>query len=162
MAIGERLRQLLGSEFVKYHVVAHRAEFDAQRAAASAHLPGREVAKVVVLRDAGGEFLMVVVPSLARLDLGEVSRATGYQGLQLATEREFGPLFPDCEVGAMPPFGILYGLPTYVDGCFRSAPEIYFPGGTHHELVGMRFEDYEAIARPIVGQWCFHRRVRAA
>jgi Ala-tRNA(Pro) deacylase len=162
MAICERLRQLLAAEFVKYQVVEHGAQFDAQRAAASAHLPGREVAKVVVLRDGGGEFLMVVVPSLARLDLGEVSRATGYRGLRLAAEPEFAPLFPDCEVGAMPPFGVLYALPTYVDGCFRDQPEFFFPGGTHHELVGMGFDDYVAIARPIVGRWCFHRKLKAA
>lgn len=162
MAICERLRQLLDGEFVRYEVVTHRTEFGAQRVAASVHVPGRDVAKVVILRDGGGEFLMVVIPSLARLDLQAVGEATGYVGLRLATEQEFAPLFPDCEVGAMPPFGGLYGLPTYVDACLREEPDLFFPGGTHHELVGMHFVDYELTARPIRGRWCFHRRRKAA
>lgn len=162
MAICSRLSRLLSAEFAKYEVVTHRTEFGAQRVAACVHRPGRHVAKVVVLRDAFGEFLMVVIPSLARLDLAAVAGATGHVGLRLATEREFAPLFPDCEVGAMPPFGGLYGLPTYVDACLREEPDLFFSGGTHHELVGMHYADYEDMARPIRGRWCFHRQAKAA
>ena len=162
MALCGRLRHHLAAEFAKYRLVTHHAEFGAQRAAASAHVPGREVAKVVILRDAGGEYLMAVIPSQSRLDLGAVAWATGRKGLRLATEAEFAPLFPDCEVGAMPPFGGLYGMPTYLDGCVRDDPAIFFPAGTHHELVKMATVDYEAVARPVVGQWCLHGRLQAA
>ena len=86
-----------------------------------------------------------------------MSRATGRTGLRLATEQEFGPLFPDCQLGAMPPFPDLCGIPVFVDGCLPHSPEVFFRDGSHHELVGMRFADYAALARPTVGQWCLHR-----
>jgi Ala-tRNA(Pro) deacylase len=162
MPICERLSQFLAGEFAAYQVISHRPVFGAQRVAATTQLPGRDVAKVLVVQDARGEPMMVVIPSQARLDLDEVARATGRHGLRLAKEREFAPLFPDCEVGAMPPFGNLYGMPTYMDACFRDEPAIFFSGGTHRELVGMRVEDYEAVAHPVVGRWCFHRRLKAA
>jgi Ala-tRNA(Pro) deacylase len=162
MPICGRLRHHLAAEFAKYRLVTHRKEFGAQRVAAAAHVPGRDVAKVVVLRDGGGEYLMAVIPSQSHLDLSAVAWATGRKGLRLATEAEFAPLFPDCEVGAMPPFGELYGMPTYLDGCFRDDPEIFFPAGTHRELVKMAAADYEAVARPVVGRWCLHRRLKAA
>ena len=77
-------------------------------------------------------------------------------GLALATEEDLARLFPDCEVGAMPPFGGLYGLPVYVDSCFRQVPEFVFQGGNHHEVVAMSFADYLRLAEPLVGQFCFH------
>ena len=162
MAICKRLGQMLAEEHAAYQVVRHKQEFGAQRVAASVHVPGRDVAKVVILRDGGGDFLMLVVPSQARLDLHVVALATGREGLRLAQEKEFAGLFPDCEAGAMPPVGRLYGMPTYVDGCFRAEPEIFFPAGTHHEVIRMRLRDYLTLARPALGQWCFHRAPRAA
>jgi Ala-tRNA(Pro) deacylase len=162
MAIGKRLEKLLAEEHVAYRVVGHRPEFGAQRVAASAHVPGRDVAKVVILRDAGDEFLMVVIPSQTRLDLAAVSLATGRPALRLAHEKEFAGLFPDCEPGAMPPFGGLYGIRTYVDGCLREEPEVFFPGGSHHELVRMKTKDFLAVAQPVIGQWCLHQHPRAA
>jgi Ala-tRNA(Pro) deacylase len=164
MAICARLRQCLSAESAKYQLVLHRQEFGAQRVAASIHLPGRDMAKVVVVKDEAGEFLMLVVPSHAHVDLAATARTTGRAGLglRLANEKELAELFPDCEVGAMPPFGHLYGLPTYVDGCLRGEPEIFFPGGNHHELVAMSVRDYLGVARPVIGQWCFHRRLEAA
>jgi Ala-tRNA(Pro) deacylase len=135
---------------------------DAQHVASACHVRGSEMAKAVVLRDDRGQFLMVAMPAGRRLDLSAVQRATGATGLRLATEQEFGPLFPDCELGAMPPFPDLYGVPVFVDSCLRDSPEIYFRGGSHHELIGMRFRDYAAVAHPSVGSYCFHRKQRSA
>ncbi|HEY7413230.1 MAG TPA: YbaK/EbsC family protein [Vicinamibacteria bacterium] len=162
MAMSERLAQLLVSEHAPYRLLPHDDAIDAAHLAAVSHVSGRALAKGVVLRDAGGEFLMMVVPAHCQLDLGMAARATGRPGLRLATEAEFAPLFPDCQLGAMPPFGDLYGLPVYVDGCLRAAPEIFFRGGTHHELVGMRFADYQSLAKPVTSQWCFHSMAKAA
>jgi Ala-tRNA(Pro) deacylase len=101
---------------------------------------------------------MVVIPSTRRVDLAAVTAATGRPGLRLAGERELGRLFPDCELGAMPPFGELYGLPAYVDPCFREWPAFVFQGGSHEELVAMLFADYKSLARAVIGPSCFHAK----
>lgn len=156
MAVSWRLRQLLTGEYASYRLVAHGARSAARDVADAANVPPRQFAKVVVLRDPAGAFLMVVVPSTTRVRIDTVERTTGRAGLRLAREHELQALFPDCDVGAMPPFGGLYGLPVYVDACFRDQPEFYFRGGAHDEIVGMLFADYESLTRPVFGQWCFH------
>jgi Ala-tRNA(Pro) deacylase len=156
MALSGLLTKLLDREGVAYRVLPHRQEYTAARVAAAAHVPGGELAKAILVRDGGGEFLMAVLPSHHRLDLAALVRATGRERLALATEEDLARLFPDCEVGAMPPFGGLYGLPVYVDSCFRQVPEFVFQGGSHHEVVAMSFTDYLRLAEPLVGQFCFH------
>lgn len=156
MALNERLQRLLEQTRVRYQVLTHNEAFTAQEVAAASHVPGAELAKVVVLREEGGFFLMVVLPAPRRLDLAAVVTATGRQRLQLATEEEIRRLFPDCEAGAMPPFGNLYDMPAYVDACFRRHRDFFFQGGNHHEVVAMAFEDYVRLAQPMVGQLCFH------
>ena len=156
MAVSQRLRRLLTGEYASYRFVTHRAGSVACDVAEAAKVPPRQFAKVVVLRDAAGGYVMVVVPSTARVRLDSVERTTGRPGLRLATEEELQAVFPDCDVGAMPPFGELYGLPVYLDACFREQPEFFFRGGAHDEVVGMLFADYESLARPVYGQWCFH------
>lgn len=161
MAMNERLAHLLDEEGVSHRVVSHREMFTAQQVAAASHLSGRVLAKVVVLRDAGGEDLMLVVPASTRVDLGSVAGALGRVGLRLATEPEVARLFPDCETGAMPPFGHLYEMPVYLDACLEKVDEIYFQAGNHHEVVGMALSDYLRLARPIGGQLCFHGTAEA-
>jgi Ala-tRNA(Pro) deacylase len=156
MAVSQRLRQMLTGEYASYRLVPHGACSAAREVAEAAGVAQRQFAKAVVLRDAAGAYLMVVVPASARVCIESVEKAAGRKGLRLAREAELQPLFPDCDVGAMPPFGGLYGVPTYVDGCFREQPEFYFRGGAHDEIVGMLFADYESLARPVFGQWCFH------
>ena len=156
MAVSQRLRRLLTGEYASYRLVPHGARSSARDVAEAADVPGRQFAKVVVLRDAAGASVMVVVPSTTRVRIESVERTTGRAGLRLAREDELQSLFPDCDVGAMPPFGALYGLPVYVDACFREQHEIFFRGGAHDEVVGMLFADYESLARPVFGQWCFH------
>jgi len=116
----------------------------------------REVAKAVLVRDGGGRFLMAVVPASCRLDLEALARASCHRGLTLATEEEIAALFPDCEPGALPPFGNLYDIPTFLDACVCDAPEIHFSAGSRREVVGMPISDYLWAARPMLGQFCRH------
>jgi Ala-tRNA(Pro) deacylase len=157
MALGERLQRLFGEGHAAYRLVPHTEAFTAAATAATSHIPGRELAKVVLLRTEDGSLLMVALPTPAWLDLGAMARATGRRGLRLATEAEFEPRFPDCEAGAMPPFGRLYGLPLYLDPCLAAGPEIAFQAGNHHEVVVMEFAEYERLARPVVASRCLHR-----
>jgi Ala-tRNA(Pro) deacylase len=158
MAVSLRLRRLLTGGYASYRLVPGHVSPRARAIAAAACVPGSQFAKSVVLRDATGRYLMVVIPSTTRLDLAAVAAASGRPGLRLAREQELGELFPDCEVGAMPPFGELYGLHTYVDPCFRDRPDFVFQGGSHDELVSMLFADYESLARAVVGPSCFHAK----
>jgi Ala-tRNA(Pro) deacylase len=161
MAVSQRLRRLLTGEYASHRHLAPPGAH-AREVAESAGVPGAAFAKVVVLQDAAGDYLMAVVPSTRRLDLAAVSEATRRVGLRLASERELIKLFPDCEPGAMPPFGELYGIAAYVDPCFREWPEFVFRGGSHDELVTMRFADYEFLARAVVGPSCLHRKTAPA
>jgi Ala-tRNA(Pro) deacylase len=158
MAVSLRLRRLLTGEYVSYRFVTHGARASAREVAEAAHVPASRFAKVVVLRDEAGGYLMVVVPATARVQVGAVAAATGRSGLRLASERELQALFPDCDVGAMPPFGSLYGLPVFADACLREGLEFFFRGGGHDEVVGMLWADYESLARPVLGRWCSQAR----
>jgi Ala-tRNA(Pro) deacylase len=151
-----RVRTLLRDEDLDYERVTHREAFTAQGVAAASHVPGRATAKTLILRGAAGRYLMAVVPATCRLDLDSLARASGHPGLTLATEEELDVLFPDCEPGALPPFGNLYDIPTFVDACLADRPEIYFPIGSRQETLGMRFVDYAWAARPMLGVFCAH------
>ena len=162
MAVSLRLRPLLTGEYVSYRLVPHGPRSSAREVAEAARVPASLFAKVVVLRDAAGGYMMVVVPATARAHVGAVAAASGRSGLRLATERELQDLFPDCDVGAMPPFGSLYGLPVFADASLRDQPELFFRGGGHDEVVGMLWADYKSLARPIVGQWCLRTKPGSA
>jgi len=163
MALCERLQRLFEEKHTRYRLLSHAEAFTAAGTAAASHVPGRELAKVVVLRAEDGPLLMAALPTPVWVDVGAMARATGRRGLRLATEAEFEPLFPDCEVGAMPPFGQLYGLPLYLDPCLARGREIAFQAGNHHEVVVMDYADYERLAQPVVCPRCLHRaRSRAA
>jgi len=147
--------------FLRDRAADYRPLFDAQgtgaqRVAASVHVPGHQVAKVVVVRGADGTAMMAVLPATEHLDLRALSWATGDRALALATESDLAVLFPDCERGVVPPYGRLYGMPVYVDACLRGVPEIVLPGGDGRRAVAMRWIEFERLAQPIVGQCCFH------
>lgn len=158
MALNDRLKQCLDREKMAYETVSHREVFTAREVAAESHVAERQVAKVLAVREEGNGHLMVVLPAACRLDLTALKVAAGRHALSLAREEEVGRLFPDCEVGAMPPFGHLYGMPLYIDACFSRAREIVFQGGNHHEVVRMAYTDYERLAKPIAGEFCLHER----
>jgi len=151
MGIPDRLAGLLEKNRVHFEILQHREAFTAQELAAIEHVKGKQHAKVVIVK-ADGERLMTVVPADHRVDLEKLSKMTGKR-LELAAEEEFAPLFPDCAKGAMPPFGSLYNLPTYVDRSLTRAEHIVFEAGTHTDAVKMRYADYERLAKPIVGDF---------
>lgn len=156
MAMNARLQSLLDHLEVRYEIIPHPDAFTAKEVAMSAHLPVRRVAKVVVLRDAAGADFMVVLPAALHVNDVVFHRVTGRTMTRLEDEAELQRLFRDCEVGTMPPFGKLYGLGMYVDPCLAEEDEICFQAGNHHELVCMRYQDFDRIARPFWMKACFH------
>jgi len=163
MPVNPRLRELLERQSVRHEVVPHPETVTTHDAAQTAHVAGRHVAKVVVIRDAAGSDLMVVLPASLHIDTRVVHHVTGRAGVRLEDERELIQLFPDCELGAMPPFGHLYGMSMYVDPCLiEGQDEIWFQAGNHHELVRMSVVDYARVAAPFVDNVCMHRQMAEA
>lgn len=157
MGINARLQKLLDEARTGYAVLPHREVDSAQEVAATSHVKGRRLAKVVVLRDIEGTDFMVVLPADVAIDHRVLRHVTGRIGVQLEDEGELARLFPDCELGAMPPFGNLYHLPMYVDPCLLEDVDIFFQAGNHHEIVLMRTVEYNRIARPFHVGGCLHR-----
>jgi Ala-tRNA(Pro) deacylase len=143
--IGKRLKNFLDHEKVHYEILPHPERFTAQEIAAAEHTRGKEVAKVVMVK-AEGKDIMAVVPATAKVDLFKLSKILGTEKIEVEQEKDFGNLFPDCEPGAMPPFGSLYNLPCYVDGTLLKEREIVFNGGNHQESVKISTKDFEKIA----------------
>ena len=147
MPVLTKLKEFLHANRVRYEVRAHPSAYTAQEVAAAEHVPGREMAKVVIVRDGGG-YLMAVLPAPYHVDLDRLGRAAGRTGLRLATETEFVQLFPGCAPGAMPPFGNLYGIPVWVDKLLAREDEIVFNAGNHEQTVHMKFTDFARLVRP--------------
>ncbi|MBI3286871.1 MAG: YbaK/EbsC family protein, partial [Chloroflexi bacterium] len=126
--------------------------YTAQEVAAAQHVPGKQVAKVVMVK-AGKQLMMAVLPAPYRVDLKKLASALGAKSARLAREEEFEGIFPDCEVGAMPPFGNLYQLPVYVDASLTEDVEIVFQTGTHSDTMKIRYADYQRLAQPKVAEY---------
>lgn len=148
MKIPSTLLHLLKENTIDYEVLPHVKTFSARTAAIAEHIPPNHQAKVVMVK-CGEQPLMVVLPASRRLDLNRLQSVTG-QPAALENEREFESLFPDCAVGAMPPFGRLYGVPTYVDKHLAEQDYIVFEAGTHTDAIKLRYRDYERVANPQV------------
>lgn len=142
----ERLKAFLDENGIRYELIQHSPAFTSQEIAAAAHLSGRRLAKTVLVR-IGGELAMVVVPGSEHVDLHRLAEITGRPTV-LATEEEFRSRFPDCEVGAMPPFGNLYGMDVYVSEHVGQEDPIAFNAGTHRELIQMSYADFVRLAQP--------------
>jgi Ala-tRNA(Pro) deacylase len=147
----EKLRQLLEGAGVDYETIPHSTAFTAQEAAAAAHIPGREVAKVVMVK-LDGAMAMVVLEAPDHVNLERLGEVAGAGAVELATESEFRNLFPNCEPGAMPPFGNLWDMPVFVDTRLREAEQIAFAAGSHRELVRMAYGDFERLVNPAVAE----------
>ena len=152
MAIVSKLRDYLDRERIKYQVVAHSRAYTAQEIAASLHVPGRNLAKTVIVH-AGDRFAMAVLPGHHHVDVAALSAMLDGADVRLATESELEKLFPGCEVGAMPPFGNLYGLDVYVSQPLTKDDEIVFNCGTHTDAVRMSFADFARLVRPHIGEF---------
>jgi Ala-tRNA(Pro) deacylase len=146
------IHEFLHEAHVPYTVVPHRPAFTAEEEAAATHVPGRDWAKVVVCI-IDGEPVEAVVPAPLRVNLDQLLELAGGQIIRLAEEVELWEMFPDCEIGAMPPFGPLYGQTVYVDARLAAEPEIVFNGGTHREAMQMRWTDFVKMVNPIVGKF---------
>ena len=155
MAIVKRLKELLDEEKVAHRVTPHVEAFTAQETAAAARISGKALAKVVVVKQ-GGAFVLAVLPAACKVGTEHLKALLGTPEVSLAREAEFAPLFPDCDAGAMPPFGTLYGVETLVDREVAALPEIVFRAGSHHELVAMAYADYARLVKPRVGDFCVH------
>lgn len=144
---GSRLREFLDKEHVKYVTIGHSPAFTAQEVAASAHIPGRQLAKSVVVK-IDGEMALVVMPASENIELDRLKAAVGSGKVEIASEDEFRDLFPDCETGAMPPFGNLYGVKVFVSQELREDEEIAFNAGSHSELIKLAYTDFERLVHP--------------
>jgi len=145
----------LKSNKVKFQLRHHPARYTAQEVAAAEHVTGEEVAKVVIL-DTDSRPVMAVLPATCHIDMQKAKAALGVGTARLAGEEEIGELFPDCEVGAMPPFGAEYDLDTYVDERLAEDEEILIPAGTHEDSVLLAWKDYEHLANPKVADIAVH------
>ena len=142
-----RLKEILDGKNIRFIVVSHSTAYTAAAIAAMTHTPGKEIAKsVMVIAD--GALAMVVVPGSKHVDLRALKSALGANEVSLAHEHQFAHVFPDCEVGAMPPFGNLYDVPVYVDESLSEDNEIAFNAGSHRELLRMACSDYCKLVKP--------------
>jgi Ala-tRNA(Pro) deacylase len=148
MEIPKRLIDCLDESKVHYEILHHPEAVTAQRTAQAEHVKGRHHAKVVMIKS-GEQHLMMVLPADHQIDLEKVEKEIG-KTVSLDKEQEFKSLFPDCAIGAMPPFGNLYGLPTYVDEHLAEQEYIAFEAGTHTDAIKLSYRDYEKIVKPKV------------
>lgn len=144
-----RLREYLQANETAYTHSVHPNAFTAREVASAEHLPPREVAKTVVVHTENG-YAMLVIPANKLVDFQEVRTELGFKQLRLATEHELGKLFPDCELGAMPPMGSMYMLPVYLDASMADEQLISFNAGTHRDVIHMTTADYSRLVRPVI------------
>ena len=142
----------LEEQHCSFAVMPHPTTFTAQEMAHELHVPGREVAKTVLLRAGGsGEFVVAVVPANRRVDLRRASELLGGSEVELASEADIAEHCPDCEPGALPPFGSRYGMKTIVDESLAEDEDIVFEGNTHDEAIRMRFDEFRRLEEPLIG-----------
>ncbi len=155
MGCKEELEAHLRENKVPFQLQHHAVAYTAQEVAATEHVPGRMLAKVVMVM-ADGKLAMLVLPAPARVDLEKAAAVLGAKEARLAREEEFADRFPGCEVGAMPPFGGLYDLPVYADKSLAEDETIVFEAGTHTDTMSMKYGDYERLANPNVAEFAHH------
>ena len=151
MSVPQRLKSFLDSNYIPYESLTHPTTYTAQGTATLMQISGREIAKTVVLcaGEHGEETILAVLPGSRHVRLDKLAAAIG-KPVHLAAEAEFSQMFPDCELGAMPPFGALYNLPVYVDASLAKDKEVVFNAGTHHDAVRMSYDDFVRLAQPKV------------
>ena len=155
MSCKDRLEQYLRDNGVPYQVQHHARVFTAQEVAAVEHIPGDQLAKVV-MAVADDKPVMLALPAPYRVDTSKAAEVVGARQLRLADEREFDSRFPDCEVGAMPPFGNLYDVDVYVDESLAREQTIVMRAGTHTDTLSLRYDDFARLAQPRVGDFARH------
>ena len=144
-----KLKEFLDNHNVKYVTMTHSPAYTAQAIAAAAHVSGKELAKTVMVK-LDGKMAMAVLPASYQVDLDLMKKAVGASSVEIATEAEFEGLFPGCEVGAMPPFGNLYGMDVFAAKKLAEDEEIVFNAGSHIELIRLAYADFERLVKPTV------------
>jgi Ala-tRNA(Pro) deacylase len=152
MKCKERMEQVLRENGISFKTMTHPQVFTMQEVAAALHVPGNQVAKVVMVK-ADERMVMLVVPAPFRLDFGRLRTLLEAKKVRLAEEDEFEGLFPDCATGAMPPFGNLYDLPVYVDEALAQEPDIVFRVGTHRDTMKVAYADFGRLVQPTVAEF---------
>jgi Ala-tRNA(Pro) deacylase len=160
MAIAS-LREYLDKHGVKYIVISHSPAYTARGIAALSHIPGGELAKTVIVK-LDAELVMAVLPASLRVDLALLKKATNANTAELASEKDFKDRFEECELGAMPPFGNLYGMNVMVDENLAQDKEIAFNACSHRELIRLAWEDFEKLAKPKIARFAARATVEAA
>lgn len=148
----DRLESYLREHQVKYETQHHPPAYTSQEVAASEHVPGKQVAKVVMAL-ADGKLVMLALPAPAQVNFARAKQALGASQVRLAEESEFAETFPDCEVGAMPPFGNLYDVPVFVDSSLAEDEVIYFDAGTHTDTMSLDYADFNSLVQPTVAEF---------
>jgi Ala-tRNA(Pro) deacylase len=161
MAMIKKLKELFDEAKVSYEVYNHPLAYTAQEIAQRQHFSGDQMAKVVML-EVDKRLVMAVITASQKVHLMTVRASLGAAEVRLATEDEFVSRFPDCEIGAMPPFGNLFGLPVYVDPAVTQDESIYFNAGNHVQTVRIRYDDFEKLAAPQVVRLAEEKKDRAA
>jgi Ala-tRNA(Pro) deacylase len=157
MAI-KKLKDYLDENNVKYITISHSPAYTAQEMAAKAHLPGKEIAKTVLVK-IDGKLAMAVLPGSFKINFENLKKVLGSDNVRLADEHEFIDKFPDCEVGAMPPFGNLYGIDVFVANNLAEDEEIAFNACSHSQLIKMSYSDYEKLVKPIRLDFAFQSKL---
>jgi Ala-tRNA(Pro) deacylase len=152
MAIPQRIRDFLDSQNVFYEAIHHSQAFTAQEVAHSLHVSGKKCVKAVVA-EGDHKIVIVVMPASHRLNFQELKAALKVNQLEMLVESELAGLFPDCDVGAIPPIGNLYGLDVWVDRAVASTEKIVFCAGTHEDCIRMRYSDFAKLTRPFLGHF---------
>lgn len=147
-----KVKDFLDTNHIHYNTITHPTSYTAQGTAAYAHISGNEMAKTVMVK-VDTQLAMAVLPASSQIDLSALKRITKAKSICLAAEGEFEMKFPDCDLGAMPPFGNLYGFPVFVEERLTQDHEIAFNAGNHNELVRMKYEDFERVVNPIVARF---------
>lgn len=148
----KKIKAFLDSNNIKYLSIKHSAAFTAQEIAAKSHISGKEIAKTVIVK-INQNLAMAVLPASSKIDFEALLDVTGSENVDLVAEEEFKHIFPDCETGAMPPFGNLYNLDVYVAETLTKDEEIAFNAGTHSELIRMSYKDFQRLVKPKVLQF---------
>ena len=147
----QKLKDFLDANRVQYVSIRHSPAYTSEKIAASAHIPGKELAKTVMVK-LDGKMAMAVLPATQRIDVRRLKEASGAKQAELASEHEFASLFPACETGAMPPFGNLYDMQVYVSPSLADDEEIAFNAGSHTELIKMAYADFDRLVGPKVAE----------
>jgi Ala-tRNA(Pro) deacylase len=161
MPIPQRICDFLDSQNVPYEAIHHSQAFTAQEIAHSLHVSGKKCVKAVVA-ERDHEIVLVVMPAAHRLNFQALRSALKANQLEMLVESELAGLFPDCDIGAIPPFGNLYGIDVWVDRAVASTERIVFCAGTHEDCIRMRYSDFAKLARPFVGQFSELETAQAA